>query len=59
MLKLIVWISKLLGKRSSYKNAGRLVPVLGSAAGAWINYKFAQRAGNKMIAAFKEEHAQS
>lgn len=56
VLKFIVISAKTLGTNLSYKNAGRMIPLIGSAAGAWINYTYTQTAGNQMMNAFREEY---
>lgn len=59
LLKFIVISARTLGARLSYQNAGRMIPIIGSAAGAWINYTYTQTAGEQMINAFREEYFQS
>lgn len=56
LLKFIVISAKTLGTRLSYKNAGRMIPFIGGAAGAWINYTYTQSAGNQMMTAFRVEY---
>lgn len=33
-----------------------MIPFIGGAAGAWINYTYTQSAGNQMMTAFREEY---
>ncbi len=59
LLKFIVISARTLGTRLSYKNAGRMIPFIGGATGAWINYTYTQSAGNQMMNAFREEYFKS
>lgn len=56
LLQLIIYTGKLLGKRLSSKQAGRLVPVFGGVVGATVNYSFAKKVSQKMKEAYKEAH---
>lgn len=58
LLKFIVISARMLGTRLSYRNAGRMIPFIGSATGAWINYTYTQSAGTQMMKAFREEYFQ-
>lgn len=58
LLKFIVISARMLGTKLSYRNAGRLIPFIGSATGAWINYTYTQSAGTQMMNAFREEYFQ-
>lgn len=59
LLKFVVISARTLGTRLSYKNAGRMIPFIGGATGAWINYTYTQTAGNQMMNAFREEYSKS
>lgn len=56
LLKFIVITSKMLGMKLSYKSAGRMIPIIGGAAGAWINYTYTREAGDQMIKAYKKDY---
>lgn len=58
LLKFIVITSKMLGRKLSYKSAGRMIPIIGGAAGAWINYTYTREAGYQMIKAYKKDYFQ-
>ena len=58
LLKFIVISARKVGTTLSYKNAGRLVPLIGGITGAWINYTYTQTAGDKMMDAFRERYFQ-
>lgn len=58
LLKFIVITARTLGAKLSYKNAGRMIPFIGGATGAWINYAYTQSAGNQMMNAFRKEYFQ-
>lgn len=58
LLKFVVISARTLGMKLSYKNAGRMIPFLGGAAGAWINYTYTQSAGKQMMDAFRNEYFQ-
>lgn len=59
LLKFLVISARMLGTNLSYKSAGRLIPLIGSATGAWLNYTYTQTAGEQMMNAFREEYFQS
>lgn len=58
LLKFIVITSKMRGRKLSYKSAGRMIPIIGGAAGAWINYTYTREAGYQMIKAYKKDYFQ-
>lgn len=56
ILKLIIFIAKNLGVEITSKQAGKYVPVVGSVFGATLNYSFAKKAADTMLAEFKNDY---
>jgi hypothetical protein len=56
VIKLILAVAQKLGVTITTKQAGKLIPIVGGAIGATVNYQFAKSAGQKMIRSFKDEY---
>lgn len=56
MLKLIVSVAQKLGTKVTSLQAAKYLPIVGSVAGAGVNYAFAKVAAKKMVESFKQEY---
>ena len=56
IIKLIVLVAGRLGTEINSKQAAKFIPIVGSFAGATVNYAFAQSAANKMLKSYKNEY---
>jgi len=56
ILKLIMIIADKLGKKIISKQAAKFIPFVGAAAGASVNYYFANSAAKSMIDSYKKEY---
>ncbi len=56
ILKLIILIAEKLGAQITSKQAAKFIPVVGSVLGATLNYSFAKKAADMMLAEFKNDY---
>lgn len=56
ILKLIILIAEKLGTQITSKQAAKFIPVVGSVLGATLNYSFATKAADKMLAEFRNDY---
>ena len=56
VLRAIVNIGKVMGKKVSSRRAGRMVPIFGGIVGATVNYSFARKTSHSMKKAYKHAY---